>query len=348
MSWKKPFGIIRLSCKVGSMRLRLEWPWKARRYKIALDESAQYWYFSCFLLLLPCFSSTYRQTNDDNTRNVSEDCLLFSRIQSLHHFLWVDFHHEENESISSTLHKSEIEHFPGSTSVQVLSPIGIVLGDKLASSRLCGFALAFDRHAKSLASNFQRIFFELNFWGFLLTAVQIRDQFVRAMRDSDPGVRIVLAYRHTSDLNTVFTLWATSCNNQHGPNLGVSLWSNPSVPMLLRHSRQCVLTTSHCICELWEFFSVFRHGMLSDFNNIQKSCIHTKFTHFCLVVITFQFVLHIVAIEDLCEQGHHNPKGTSVLITLGTNEKLDCPLTTVCPVLSWKVSYSSHICATAP
>ena len=41
-------------------------------------------------------------------------------------------------------------------------------------------------------------------------------------------------------------------------------------------------------------------------------------------------------------------KGTSVLITLGTNEELDCPPTTGCPVLSWKVSYSSHISATAP
>ena len=46
-----------------------------------------------------------------------------------------------------------IEHSPGSTSVQVLSPIGIVLVDELAESRLCGFALAFDRHAKSFASN---------------------------------------------------------------------------------------------------------------------------------------------------------------------------------------------------
>ena len=44
----------------------------------------------------------------------------------------------------------EIEYSPGSTSVQVLSPIGIVLVEELANSRLCGFALAFDRLAKSL------------------------------------------------------------------------------------------------------------------------------------------------------------------------------------------------------
>ena len=43
--------------------------------------------FSCFFLFLSCCSSNCRQTNDDNTRNESEDCLVFSRFQSLHHFL---------------------------------------------------------------------------------------------------------------------------------------------------------------------------------------------------------------------------------------------------------------------
>ena len=50
--------------------------------------------------------------------------------------------------------KSESEYSPGSTSVQVLFPTRIVLLEEPASSLLCGFALAFDRHAKSLASNF--------------------------------------------------------------------------------------------------------------------------------------------------------------------------------------------------
>ena len=38
-------------------------------------------------------------------------------------------------------------------SVQVLSPTNFVLVDELAESRLSGFALAFDRLAKSLAFN---------------------------------------------------------------------------------------------------------------------------------------------------------------------------------------------------
>ena len=60
--------------------------------------------FSFVLLLLPCCSSTFGQTNDDNTRNVSEDYLL-SRIQSLHHCLKVGSHDEEEYSAVLTLGK---------------------------------------------------------------------------------------------------------------------------------------------------------------------------------------------------------------------------------------------------
>ena len=86
--------------------------------------------------------------------NVSEDFLQFSRIELLHHLLDVHvFHDEEDESISSIFQKTESEYSPGSTSVQVLFPMGTVLGEEPAGSLLCGFALAFDRHAKSFASN---------------------------------------------------------------------------------------------------------------------------------------------------------------------------------------------------
>ena len=90
--------ITTLSCRVGSIRLRPEWPWRARRYTIIPEESLQYGIFSCFLLLLPCSSSTCRQTNEDSTGNVSEDSLSFSRTEPLHHLLDVfDFHDEEDE-----------------------------------------------------------------------------------------------------------------------------------------------------------------------------------------------------------------------------------------------------------
>ena len=58
---------------------------------------------------------------------------------------------------------SESEYCPGSTSVQFLSPIGIVLVEEPAGSRLCGFALAFESARKSKYIRLQRIVFELHF-----------------------------------------------------------------------------------------------------------------------------------------------------------------------------------------
>ena len=46
--WKKTSRIVTLSCKLGSMWLRPEWPWRARRCRIVPDESVQYWYLFLF------------------------------------------------------------------------------------------------------------------------------------------------------------------------------------------------------------------------------------------------------------------------------------------------------------
>ena len=70
--------------------------------------------------------------------------------------------------------------------------MGTVFVDELAEVRLRGFALAFDRLAKASAFVLQRKIIELHFRGFLLVVVvllvvaQVRDQFVQAMRNSDP------------------------------------------------------------------------------------------------------------------------------------------------------------------
>ena len=60
--------------------------------------------FSCFLTLLP-FDSSIHQTNAESTENRSEDDLLISRIQSLHHLLEVNDHDEEEHSAVLTLGK---------------------------------------------------------------------------------------------------------------------------------------------------------------------------------------------------------------------------------------------------
>ena len=59
--------------------------------------------FSCFLRLLPLYSSTFHQTNVEIAQDRSEDIPLISRIQSLHHLLEVDDHDEEEYSIVLTL-----------------------------------------------------------------------------------------------------------------------------------------------------------------------------------------------------------------------------------------------------
>ena len=61
--------------------------------------------FSCFLRLLPYYTSTFHQTNVESTQIRSEDNLLFSRIQSLYLLLEVDHHDEEQYSVVLTLGK---------------------------------------------------------------------------------------------------------------------------------------------------------------------------------------------------------------------------------------------------
>ena len=55
---------------------------------------------------------------------------------------------------------------------------------------------------------------------------QVCDQFVQAMRNSDPRVRIFFVYRFNSDFHSIFTLKVTGCDFQYGSNFGVPL--NPT------------------------------------------------------------------------------------------------------------------------
>ena len=105
---KKLFGINTLSCSEGSMGLRPEWPWTARRKRISCpDGSLQYW--NLFLIppppaiLLFHFSSDQCRECTRSFRRYS----FFSRIQSLHHLLEVDHHDESDMRISSWLSKGK-------------------------------------------------------------------------------------------------------------------------------------------------------------------------------------------------------------------------------------------------
>ena len=124
------------------------------------------------------------------------------------------------------------------------------------------------------------------------------------MRNSDPRVRMVLVHKLNSDFPVHLYLVGNRLELPKRAQSWCSFGSNFLVQMFLRLSWYSVLTTGHWICELWKFFSVFRHEILSIHNCSEESCISTKFFSLYLVVITFQFVLDIFAIDLLRVQVH--------------------------------------------
>ena len=145
------------------------------------------------------------------------------------------------------------------------------------SSCLCCFALIFDRHAKSLAFNFNAYSSSCT----LLIVVQIHQKPIWSMRNSDPRVSVVFVQRPNSDLNSIFTMQIIGCNFQYGSSFGVTLDPTSGLRCFFV-TWKSVFTIGRCT-ELWEFCSVFRHEILSDCSNIQESCIHTKFTQSVLL-----------------------------------------------------------------
>ena len=83
--------------------------------------------------------------------------------------------------------------------------------DELADIRLCGFALAFDRLAKANTFGLNAQSSNCISEPFLLVVVvllvvQVRDQLIQAMRNSDPRVRMVLVFQLNSIFHSIFTL----------------------------------------------------------------------------------------------------------------------------------------------
>ena len=288
-----------LSCKVGSMKLRPEWPWRTRRYKIVPDESVQYW--NLFLFPPPPAIHFFHLSSDQ-----------WGQYRKCFWRLSVILQNSIAPSSSRCINffdatsKSESEYFSWFNIGPSFFPMGTVLGEEPAGSLLCGFALAFDRHAKSFASNFNAY---SSSWTSGISC-SLLFKFITNLFDPWENLTHEWELSVFVDIILISTPYLP-CKQQvatfqHGPNFGV-----PSDPTFRFRSTfvswQSVFTTGRCT-ELWEFCSVFPHEILSNFNNIQKSCIHTKFCSICLVVIAFQFVLHTIAIEDLCEPGHHNPK----------------------------------------
>ena len=165
------------------------------------------------------------------------------------------------------------------------------------------------------------------------------------MRNSDPRVSMVRVQKPNSDLNSILTVQVTGCNFLYGPNLCVPLDRSFRLWCFF-FSWKSVLSTNHCICELWEICSVFCHEVLSNFNSEilhpHKICWNLSGCDSFSVRSPYSCKRRSLRAKS------SKSRGTLVLITLSTSEELDCPITTGLPVLSWRDSYSSHISATAP
>ena len=304
MYWNKWLGITTLSCKVESMRLRPEWPWRARRYKITPDESVQYSYLvsssSCHAFL-PLFVRPM-MTMQEICLMIVFDSPEFSR--SIVFSMWSSMTKNMNQFLWYFIIEDWIFSWfdigPNSFPNRYSS-----CGRTGRFSSLW-FRFGLWSACKITRIQFQRTIFELHFWGFLLIVVQIRDQLVWAMRNSDPGVRILCS-------RTQFWTQLHICRASNKLQLPIraqfwcSLGANLLLPMLLRLLARC---THDRPLNLW---IVRILQCLSSWNTVRFQQ-HSEILHpykiysVCLVVITFQFILHIFATEILYVQDHHYSK----------------------------------------
>ena len=137
------------------------------------------------------------------------------------------------------------------------------------------FALSFNAYSSSWSSGM-----------FVSLLFKFIYKLIWSMRNSDPGVSVVSAQRHNSDLNSMFTVQVTGCNFQYGPNFGVSL--DPAFRLW---------------CCFFSWKSEFTTGLC-----IKLCEISNRIYSFCLVVTASQFVLHTVATEIFDTLSHHSPK----------------------------------------
>ena len=75
MYLKKLIGFNTLSCNKGSIRLRPEWPWRARKQRISCPDGSVQSLKSFLVSSASChaYSSTFHQTNVESAQNRSED-----------------------------------------------------------------------------------------------------------------------------------------------------------------------------------------------------------------------------------------------------------------------------------
>ena len=171
---KKLFGINTLSCNVGSVGLRPEWPWRARRWRISCpDGSVQYW--NLFLLPATPAILLFHMSSDQ--------CREFSNSYRRSTFNLQNSTAPSSSRSNSSCRRRVFSLFatgyawsnwaPGSILIHVLSRIGTVLEDEQVVEDLLGFALAFDRLANASFQRFparcRRALCRSNLWPICLS-----------------------------------------------------------------------------------------------------------------------------------------------------------------------------------
>ena len=143
---------------------------------------------------------------------------------------------------------------------------------------------------------------------------------------------IVFVHRLNSDLHSVFTLQATGCNFQYGPILLFPLIqpldSDVSSFLGKVYSRQA---TESVNCENSSVTFVMKYCPISTAVRNPAS-VQNLLNLSCCDNFSIRYP-YLCNRNSLCA-GSSSFKGTFVLITLGTNEELDCLPTTGLPVLS--------------
>ena len=226
-------------------------------------------------------------------------------------------------------------------SIQFLLPMGTILGEEPASYRLCGFALAFDRHAKSLASNFNA--YSLNWTSEVSCSLLFK--FVTKLLEPWEILTQEWELSLFIDIILISTPYLPCKQQVATSNTGPILvfprihpFGCDAPSSLGRvYSRQATASVN---CENSAVSFVMKYCPISTtFRN--PASIQNLLNLSCCDIFSIRSP-YCCSRRSLRAKSSQS-KSTSVLITLGTNEELNFPPTTGCPDLSRRVSYSSHI-----
>ena len=228
--------------------------------------------------------------------------------------------------------------FLGSMSFQFLLPMETVLGKELKSSLLCIFAFAFDRHANSSAFSFNAF-----------------------SPSSSSGISASSLIKYITNL---FDPWESLTQEWflfvQRPNLWYQLHmyrANNWLQLLTR--AQCLVFPwiqpfgCDAACSLGRVYSrqaTVLNCVRSPMSFVMKDCPFSTTlrnpasTQNLLVVTAFQFVLHIVAIEDLESLGHQDPTELLSWSDWARMKNLIVPSQRVSPFSQERIFLFTYVC----